>query len=94
MAYGRTTSSRGSWFQEQMNMINSVSETELNGLCDTFDSNFKDTVNEIAHTYNGVNVMKDAKKMMDNPEIMQEYKTLMLDPIVQEIQEADRKSVV
>lgn len=88
MAYGRTTSSRGSWFQEQMNMINSVSETELNGLCDTFDSNFKDTVNEIAHTYNGVNVMKDAKKMMDNPEIMQEYKTLMLDPIVQEIQEA------
>ncbi len=88
MAYGRTTSSRGSWFQEQMNMINSVSETELNGLCDTFDSNFKDTVNEIAHTYNGVNVMKDAKKMMDNPAIMQEYKTLMLDPIVQEIQEA------
>lgn len=88
MAYGRTTSSRGSWFQEQMNMINSVSETELNGLCDTFDSNFKDTVNEIAHTYNGVNVMKDAKKMMDNPELMQEYKTLMLDPIVQEIQEA------
>lgn len=88
MAYGRTTSSRGSWFQEQMNMINSVSETELNGLCDTFDNNFKDTVNEIAHTYNGVNVMKDAKKMMDNPAIMQEYKTLMLDPIVQEIQEA------
>lgn len=88
MAYGRTTSSRGSWFQEQMNMINSVSETELNGLCDTFDSNFKDTVNEIAHTYNGVNVMKDAKKMMDNPAIMQEYKILMLDPIVQEIQEA------
>lgn len=89
MAYGRTTSTgRGSWFQEQMNMINSVSETELGSLCDTFDNNFKDTVNTLSHTYGGVNVMKDAKKMMDNPEIMQEYKTLMLEPICQELRES------
>lgn len=88
MAYGRSTTSRGSWFQEQMNMINSVSETELNSLNDTFDNNFQDTVNQLSHTYSGVNVMKDAKKMMDNPEIMQEYKTLMLGPICEELREA------
>ena len=40
MAYGRSTTSHGSWFQEQMNMINSASASELNGLCDTFDNNF------------------------------------------------------
>ena len=87
MAYGRSTTSHGSWFQEQMNMINSASASELNGLCDTFDNNFKDTVNTIAHSYNGINVMKDAKKMLDNPEIMQEYKTLMLEPICQELRD-------
>lgn len=91
MAYGRTTG-RGTWFQEQMNMINSVSETELCALNDTFDNNFQDTVNTIAHTFEGINVMRDAKKMMDNPAVMQEYKTLMLDPICQELRDAAESS--
>ena len=94
MAYSRSTvGHRGSWFQEQMNMINTASDTELDTLRDTFDNNFQDTVNTLAHTYGGINVMKDAKKMMDNPEIMQEYKTLMLEPITNELREAAESSV-
>ena len=90
MAYSRsmTVGQHDSWFQEQMNMINNSSDAELDTLRDGFDNNFKDTVNQLAHTYSGINVMKDAKKMMDNPEIMQEYKTLMLDPICGELREA------
>ena len=87
MAYNRTTTGHDSWFQEQMNMINSSSEQELTALRDGFDESLKDTVNSIASNY-GVNVMRDYKKMMDNPEIMTEYKTLMLDPIINEIREA------
>ena len=90
MAYNKSMTSghTGSWFQEQMNLINNSTSAELDGLRDTFDNNFQDTVNQIAHEYQGINVMKDAKKMMDNPEVMQEYKTLMLDPIVEEIRTA------
>jgi len=90
MAYGRSTTvgHRGSWFQEQMNMINSVSEAELNSLSDSFDERFKDTVNTISNAYSGLNIMRDAKKMMEHPEIMQEYKVLMLDPICEELREA------
>lgn len=92
MAYGRSTTSHGSWFQEQQNMINSASPSELRGLCDNFDSKFEDTVNTIKNSYNGVNVMKDAKRMMENPEIMQEYKTLLLQPILDELRSYDTDS--
>ena len=89
MAYNRSTvGQHDTWFQEQMNMINGSSEQELDSLRDGFDNNFKDAVNTLSHTYGGINVMKDAKKMMDNPEIMQEYKTLMLEPITTELREA------
>ena len=90
MAYSRsmTVGQHDTWFQEQMNMINNSSAQELDSLRDGFDNNFKDTVNSLSATYGGINVMKDAKKMMDNPEIMQEYKTLMLDPITTELREA------
>jgi len=37
--------------------------------------------------------MKDAKKMMDNKEIMQEYKTLLLDPITDELRNAAMDAV-
>ena len=85
MAYARTTASHDSWFQEQQSMINSASDTELRGLCDKFDENFETTIGTISRTYDGVNVMRDAKRMMESPEIMQEYKTLLLDPILDEL---------
>lgn len=82
--YGRSTG-RGTWFQEQMAMINQASSTELNELSDKFDANFEDTVNKLRMSSMNVNVMRDVKKMMENPEIMQEYKTLLLDPILDEL---------
>jgi hypothetical protein len=83
-----TETSHGSWFQEQMNLINNTSAAELETLSDTFDKNFQETVTDLQNTFNGINVMRDAKKMMDNPEIMQEYKVQMLDPILDEIRTA------
>lgn len=85
MAYGRNNvSSHGTWFQEQKSLINSASEAELETLSDKFDQSFAECYDQIKSIY-GVNIMKDAKKMMDNPEIMQEYKTIFLDPILAEI---------
>ena len=89
MAYNRSTtaSGHGTWYQEQMALINSSSETELADLRDGFDSRFRDTVESI-RTGSGINVMKDVKKMLDHPEVMQEYKTLMLEPILTDFKNA------
>jgi len=87
MAYGRNnTSSHGTWFQEQKSLINTASEAELDELSDVFDQNFAECYKDIKSTY-GVNIMKDAKKMMEKPEVMQEYKTLFLDPILKNLRE-------
>lgn len=88
MAYNRATAGHtGTWYQEQMSMINASSAAELNELCDGFDMNFQNVASSIK-TDSGINIMKDAKKMLDHPEIMQEYKTMLLDPIVNELKEA------
>ena len=83
MAYGRS-STHGSWFQEQQSLVNSVTENELNSLQDEFDRNFESVVGQIQSEY-AINIMKDAKRMMDNEAVMQEYKELLLDPILQEM---------
>lgn len=88
MAYNVSSNSHGTWFQEQMNMINNASVTELDSLSDTFAKNFQEAVTDIENTYNGINVMRDAKKMMDSPELMAEYKVQLLDPILDEIRTA------
>ena len=88
MAYGRTTGSHnGTWFQEQQTLINSVSSTELSTLGDKFDENFETTAETLARSYGGLNIMRDAKRMMENKAIMEEYKELLLDPILQEFRE-------
>ena len=84
MAYGRSMNSHNSWFQEQQGMINSATTEELNSLRDTFDTKFETVVGSLKDTYN-VNVMRDAKRMMEDSDIMLEYKTTLLDPIVDEI---------
>ena len=89
MAYTRSSNvGHGSWFQEQMNLINNTTEAELKGLSDGFDKMFEESVTELKESFNGIDVRKDVRKMMANPEIMQEYKTLMLTPIVNELQDA------
>lgn len=88
MAYGRTTGSHnGTWFQEQQTLINSVSSTELSTLGDKFDENFETTAETLARSYGGLNIMRDAKRMMENKAIMEEYKELLLEPILQEFRE-------
>ena len=87
MAYGRSAASHGTWFQEQQTMINSASQQELDNLSDEFDKHFETTVGTLKRTYNGVNVMKDAKRMMENPAIMEEYKEMLLQPVIQEMQQ-------
>ena len=82
MAYGRSAT-HGSWFQEQQSLVNSVNEAELNSLQDEFDKRFEDTVGQIQSAY-AINIMKDAKRMLENEAVMQEYKTLLLDPILDE----------
>ena len=84
MAYGRSSNAHGSWFQEQQSLVNSVSREELESLPDNFDQRFEDVVGQIQSEYS-INIMKDAKRMMENPQVMQEYKELMLDPILQEM---------
>lgn len=85
MAYGRT-SAHGTWFQEQQNMINSASASELAGLRDRFDDSLETVAGAIKNKL-GVDIMTEAKRMMDTPEVMLEYKQLFLDPILTELRE-------
>ena len=41
MAFSRNAGTHGTWFQEQQNLVNSASETELSGLRDEFDNGFE-----------------------------------------------------
>ncbi len=84
MAFSRNAGSHNSWFQEQASLVNSASESELRGLRDRFDDAFEAVAGTI-NNHSGINILKDAKRMMDSPEIMQEYKTLLLEPILDEL---------
>lgn len=83
---GRHTGSHsGTWFEEQTTLINSVSEAELSTLGDRFDENFEDVARTLARQYNGLNIMRDAQRMMQNESIMESYKDELLSPILDEI---------
>ena len=84
MAYGRSTNAHGTWFQEQQTLVNSVKPEEMSSLQDKFDQRLEEVVGTIQSEY-AVNIMKDAKKMMESEAVMQEYKTLLLDPILDEM---------
>jgi hypothetical protein len=78
--------SHNSWFQEQQGMVNTATKEELDGLRDGFDERFETAVGSMKDTY-GVNVMRDAKRMMEDSDIMLEYKSTLLDPILDEIKQ-------
>jgi len=86
MAFRRTSDSHNTWFQEQQNLVNSASASELSGLRDGFDEHFENVVGLMKDRAK-VDVMRDAKRMMDSKEVMLEYKTLLLDPILKDIRE-------
>ena len=88
MAYGRITSvtqPRGTWMQEQTSLIKSASDAELHDLNDDFDRDLETAIGTIQEMH-GINVMKDYKRMMESPEIMDEYKRLFLNPILEQFE--------
>lgn len=88
LSTGRHTGSHnGTWFEEQATLINSVSESELSTLGDKFDEKFETVANTLARKYGGLNIMRDAQRMLQNDAIMESYKEEMLEPILQEIRE-------
>lgn len=88
LSTGRHTGSHnGTWFEEQATLINSVSESELSTLGDKFDEKFETVANTMARQYGGLNIMRDAQRMLQNDAIMESYKEEMLEPILQEIRE-------
>ena len=84
MAYNKV-GTHGSWFQEQTSLINTASATELNKLNDKFDERLEDVTNQISANHKGLNIFRDAKRMLENKEVMLEYKQLLLDPILDEL---------
>ncbi len=76
------TSQHGSWFQEQATLINSASPSELAKLNDKFDERLQDVTSQIESTHKGLNIFRDAKRLMESKEVMLEYKQLLLDPIL------------
>ena len=88
MAFSRNAGSHNSWFQEQQSLVNSASDSELRGLRDSFDDHFESVVGTMKN-HTGVDVMKEAKRMMDSKEVMMEYKTLLLEPILEELRGYD-----
>lgn len=88
MAYNKV-GTHGSWFQEQTSLINTASATELNKLNDKFDERLEDVTNQISANHKGLNIFRDAKRMLENKEVMLEYKQLLLDPILDELRGYD-----
>lgn len=85
MAYGRNTVSHGSWFQEQQNMINNASESELRSMNDGFSERFESAATALMEAYEDFDIRRDAQRMLSNKAIMAEYKQEFLTPILEEL---------
>lgn len=92
MAYSRT-GNHDKWYAEQVAMINTSSETDLENMRETADTYLESAINTLK-TASGVNVMSDFRKMLEHPEIITEYKKLYLDPICDEIRSYPTESEV
>jgi len=86
MAFSRNAGTHN-WFQEQQSLVNSASDSELLTMRDTFDSKLETAVGVIQDRM-GVNVMTDVKKMLGDKNVMMEYKTLLLEPLLDELRNA------
>lgn len=89
MAYSNITTGHKSWFQEQQNLVNNASDLELQSLSDNFDTRVESAISNLHAAHKNLNVMRDAKKLVDNPELMMEYKTELLEPILDEMRGYD-----
>ena len=84
MAYSRTRSGAPSWYQETVEAFNKFSKDEYENLGTQFDKDFEDTARYIQENYDGIDIRKDYKRMMDNKPVMEAYKDKFLMPIVNE----------
>ena len=74
-----------SWFHEQATLINSMSNEDLKNNVDSFDERFETAATQLARKYNGLNIMRDYQRMMNNDAIMESYKEEYLNPILEAI---------
>lgn len=84
MAYSRTTSGRPSWYQETVEAFNKFTKEEYNNLGTKFDEDFENVGRYIQENYDGIDIRKDFKRMIDNKPVMEAYKQKFLMPIVDE----------
>ena len=82
----------GTWFEEQATLINSVSDQDLSTMSDKFDERFESAAHTMARRYKGLNIMRDAQRMLQNEAIMESYKTEFLNPILEEIRSTPVRS--
>ena len=82
----------GTWFEEQATLINSVSDQDLSTMSDKFDERFESAAHTMARQYKGLNIMRDAQRMLQNEAIMESYKTEFLNPILEEIRSTPVRS--
>jgi hypothetical protein len=90
MAYGRIdnqTSTHGSWVEEQTAFIKEAgTDRSTLNFGDKFFEEFDNVVDTIKATHD-IDIRKDAQRMMNNKAVMEQYKDLLLQPILTEFRE-------
>ena len=90
MAYGRIdnqTSSHGSWVEEQTAFIKEAgTDRSTLNFGDKFFEEFDNVVDTIKASED-IDIRKDVKRMMENKAVMEQYKELLLQPILKQFRE-------
>jgi hypothetical protein len=81
---GSGVAKTNTWTQEHTAYLQNISEDERESMGDNFDESFRDTIKVIESTYK-INALRDMKRMMEEPAIMETYREQLLDPIVDKI---------
>ena len=90
MAYGTitNTNSNRSWISEQTELLNALSDRELESMKDQFDKDLEKAQAVLESTYE-CDVRRDYKRMLENKEIMKEYKQQFLAPLLEELRNTE-----
>lgn len=90
MAYGTitNTNSNRSWISEQTELLNALSDRELESMKDKFDKDLEKAQAVLESTYE-CDVRRDYKRMLENKEIMKEYKQQFLAPLLEDLRNTE-----
>lgn len=90
MAYGTitNTNSNRSWISEQTELLNALSDRELESMKDQFDKDLEKAQAVLESTYE-CDVRRDYKRMLENKEIMKEYKQQFLAPLLEDLRNTE-----